>query len=429
MTRLLLLAALFCSLAFVGCGKPPALPAPDAAPAVTISKVVERTITDTVEFTGRIDAVNYVDIRARVTGYITQTPFKEGDSVKKDQLLFEIDRRPYKAKLDDVMSQLELQKAKYKLAKADNLRAKEVAKTPGAISQQDLDKYQAAEEEALAAVKAVEAGNEVHKLNLDFCQVTSPIDGRISRYYFTLGNLINQDNTLLTTVVSEDPIYVYFDTDERTILRVKRLVQEGKIPVREDQTQITFQVALQDETDYTHTARVNFINNKLDPLTGTITVRGVLDNPLIANKSRLFMPGMFCRVRLPIGNPRNATLVADKAIGTDQGNKFVYVVGDDGKAVSRRVTLGALQPDGLRVIEEGLKPGEKVVVTGILMVRQGEPVTPTEIPMPTINLGKATSGTTLDKSALGKPPGEIKAPISQPKGESGKAPPPQPKGK
>lgn len=382
MTRISLLSALLSGLFFMGCGKPPALPAPDAAPAVTVSRVIHHNVTDTVEFTARLDAVNYVDIKARVTGYITQTPFKEGDFVKKGDLLFEIDKRPYKAKLDDAKSQLTLQQAKYKLAKADNLRAQEVAKTPGAISVQELDKYQAAEEEAKAAVEAIAAANEVHELNLEFCRVTAPIDGRISRYYFTLGNLVNADTTLLTTLVSEDPIYVYFDTDERTILKVKRLVQEGKIPVRDNQSQITFQVALQDETEFKHTARVNFINNKLDPLTGTITVRGVLDNPMVGGKARLFLPGMFCRVKLPIGQARDVTLVAERAVGTDQGNKFVYVVGDDNKAVSRRVRLGALQPDGLRVIEEGLKPGERVVVTGIQMVRQGEPVTPEEVSMP-----------------------------------------------
>jgi RND family efflux transporter MFP subunit len=187
MTRIFLLFGLLGGLAFVGCGKPPALPAPDLAPAVVTSKVLQQTVTDSVEFTGRLDAVNYVDIKARVTGYITKTPFKEGDMVKENDMLFEIDKRPFKSKLDDVKSQLVLQEAKYRLAKADNLRAKEVAKTPGAISVQELDKYQAAEEEAKAAVEAVKAGNEIHELNLEFCRVISPISGRISRYYFTPG--------------------------------------------------------------------------------------------------------------------------------------------------------------------------------------------------------------------------------------------------
>ena len=379
-----LLAGLFCGLGFLGCGKPPVLPAPDAAPAVSISQVIGRQVTDSVDFTGRVDAVTYVDIKARVTGYITSTKFKEGDLVKQGALLFEIDQRPFKSKLDDVQSQLVLQKAKYKLAKADNLRAKEVGKTPGAISVQELDKYEAAEEEAEAAVKAVKAGNEIHELNLEFCKVIAPIDGKISRYYFTLGNLVNADQTLLTTLVSQDPIYVYFDADERTLLRVKRMVQDGNLSFSGNHPDLTFLVSLQDENDFKHIARVNFINNKIDPLTGTITIRGEIENPPIGATGRLFVPGMFCRVRLPLGSPRPVTLVAEKAIGTDQGNKFVYVVGDDNKAISRRVTLGATQPDGLRVVETGLKAGEKVVVTGIQMVRQGEPVTPVEVAMPTI---------------------------------------------
>lgn len=414
MTRISLLTVLLAGLFFMGCGKPPALPTPDAAPAVTVSRVIHHNVTDSVEFTGRVDAVNYVDIKARVTGYITKTPFKEGDYVKQGDLLFEIDRRPYQAKLDDAKSQLTLQQAKYKLAKADNLRAKEVAKTPGAISVQELDKYQAAEEEAKAAVEAIAAANEVHILNLEFCRVTAPIDGRISRYYFTLGNLVNADTTLLTTLVSEDPIYVYFDTDESTLLKVKRLVQEGRIPVRDNQSQITFQVALQDEREYSHTANVNFINNKLDPLTGTITVRGVLANPMVGGKARLFVPGMFCRVKLPIGEARDVALVSERAVGTDQGNKFVYVVGDDNKAVSRRVRLGALQPDGLRVIEEGVKPGERVVVTGIQMVRQGEPVTPEEVPMP------VTPALTGPPGAPAPAPAPASAAPAQPAGGAGK---------
>ena len=416
MTRISLLTVLLAGLFFMGCGKPPALPTPDAAPAVTVSRVIHHNVTDSVEFTGRVDAVNYVDIKARVTGYITKTPFKEGDYVKQGDLLFEIDRRPYQAKLDDAKSQLTLQQAKYKLAKADNLRAKEVAKTPGAISVQELDKYQAAEEEAKAAVEAIAAANEVHILNLEFCRVTAPIDGRISRYYFTLGNLVNADTTLLTTLVSEDPIYVYFDTDESTLLKVKRLVQEGRIPVRDNQSQITFQVALQDEREYSHTANVNFINNKLDPLTGTITVRGVLANPMVGGKARLFVPGMFCRVKLPIGEARDVALVSERAVGTDQGNKFVYVVGDDNKAVSRRVRLGALQPDGLRVIEEGVKPGERVVVTGIQMVRQGEPVTPEEVPMPVTPALTGPPGAPAPAPA----PAPVSAAPAQPAGGAGK---------
>lgn len=376
------LFVLLIAIITVGCGKKPSLPSSNTVPGVAISKVVTRTIQDSADFTGRIDSVNMVDIRARSTGYITKTPFKEGDVVKKDDLLFEIDKRPYKAKLDDAVGQVKLYEAKLKLAKADNLRAKEVAKTPGAISKQDLDKYVAAEEEAMAAVEAIKASLEVHQLNLEFCRVTAPIDGRISRYYYTFGNLVNADQTLLTTVVSEDPIYAYFDTDERTILRILRLIQSGKVKPVGASGGIQLLVALADETDYTHPASMNFVNNRIDPLTGTITVRGQLVNPIGPTGARLFKPGMFCRVRLPIGAPRTGQLISERAVGTDQGLKFVYVVDADNKAQYRRIELGSTQPDGLRVVESGLQPEDKVVVSGIQLVRPGEPVSPELIEMP-----------------------------------------------
>lgn len=376
------LFVLLLALVTIGCGKKPSLPSSNTVPGVAISKVVTRTIQDSADFTGRIDSVNMIDIRARSTGYVTKTPFKEGDVVKKDDLLFEIDKRPYKAKLDDAVGQVKLYEAKLKLAKADNLRAKEVAKTPGAISKQDLDKYVAAEEEAMAAVEAIKASLEVHQLNLEFCRVTSPIDGRVSRYYYTFGNLVNADQTLLTTVVSEDPIYAYFDTDERTILRILRLIQAGKVKPVGASGGIQLQVSLADETDYPHPASMNFVNNRIDPLTGTVTVRGQLTNPIGPTGARLFKPGMFCRVRLPIGAPRTGQLISERAVGTDQGLKFVYVVDADNKAQYRRIELGSTQPDGLRVVESGLQPDDKVVVSGIQLVRPGEPVSPELIEMP-----------------------------------------------
>lgn len=369
-------------LLVIGCGKPPSLPVADLEPGVSLSEVVYRTVQETIDFTGRIDSPNPVDIRPRATGYITSTPFKEGDLVKKDAVLFEIDKRPYKAKLDDATGQVKLYQAKLKLAIADNLRAKEVAKTPGAISKQDLDKYVAAEEEAKAAVEASLASLEVHRLNLEFCQVISPIDGRISRYYVTLGNLVNADQTLLTTIVSEDPAYVYFDVDEASLIRIKRMVQQKKIPARDTQADLFVNVAIQDEPDYPHKATVNFLNNKVDPLTGTFTVRGAIPNPPIAATARLFVPGMFCRVRVPIGPPHPGVLVSEKAIGTDQSVKFVYVVGPDNKAEYRKVQLGGTDRDGLRVIEDGLKPGEKVIVSGIQLVSPGQKVVPEVVPMP-----------------------------------------------
>lgn len=364
----------------VGCT--PKLPKlePDGPMPGQVSEVIEREIIDNVRFTARFNAINYVDVRPRATGYITSTPFKEGAIVKKDDVLFKIDERPYKAKYDDQMGQVKLYEAKLKLAKADNLRAKEVGKTPGAISKQDLDKYQAAEEEAMAAVEASKAGLEVYRLNLEFCTVTSPIDGRISKYYVTLGNLVNQDSTLLTTIVSTDPIYCYFDTDERTLLSLLRRIQSTSKEYQPAKSYPVF-IGLADEKGFPHKAMLNFTNNQVDSQTGTLTLRAVIDNP-IKNDRPLFVSGMFCRVLLPISNYYKAPLVSDRAIGTDQGLKFVYVVGSDNKLEYRRITVGELENDNLRSIKSGLKPGEKILVTGIHMFKPGMKIAPEMIEMP-----------------------------------------------
>lgn len=371
-----------CLLVLLSLGCTPTLPKlePDGPLRGQVSEVVEREIVDTVRFTGRFNSINYVDVRPRATGYIVSTPFKEGAHVKKGDVLFKIDPRPNQAKLDDQVGQVKLFEAKMKLAKADNLRAKEVGKTPGAISKQDLDKYVAAEEEAIAAVEATKAALEVYRLNLEFCTVFSPIDGKISKYYVTLGNLVNQDSTLLTTVVSEDPIYCYFDTDERTLLKVLRRMQIGEADFKDGKSHPVF-IGLADEKGFPHTAQLNFANNQVDSQTGTITLRGVLANP--TKKERpLFIPGMFCRVLLPISNLYKAPLVSDRAIGTDQGLKFVYVLGANNKLEYRRVAVGELQPDNLRAITSGLKVGEKVLVTGMHMFKSGMEIAPEVIAMP-----------------------------------------------
>ena len=369
----------------LGC-TPPKLPDPDGDknPAVQVSTVVQREITENVRFTGRFNAINYVEIKPRATGYVVSTPFKEGSYVQKGDLLFAIDPRPYQAKLDDANGQVKLYEAKLKLAKADNLRAKDVGKTPGAISKQDLDKYVAAEEEAAAAVEASKASTEVRNLDLEFCSVISPISGRISKYFVTLGNLVTQDSTQLTTVVSEDPIYCYFDADERTLLKVIRRVQAGKKKndSADDFPQTPVFIGLADEKGFPHQGTLNFTSNLIDSQTGTINLRAIIKNIFKNDKTPLFLHGMFCRVLVPISNPRNAILIADRAIGTDQGLKFVYVMDKDYKLEYRRVTVGDLQPDNLRAIESGLNADEKVVVSGIHLVRPGTIIRPDLIEMP-----------------------------------------------
>lgn len=369
----------------LGC-TPPKLPDPggDKNPAVQVSTVVQRETTENVRFTGRFNAINYVEIRARSTGYVVSTPFKEGSYVQKGDLLFAIDPRPYQAKLDDANGEVKLSEAKLKLAKADNLRAKDVAKTPGAISKQDLDKYDAAEEEAVARVEALKATMEVQNLNLEFCSVISPISGRVSKYFVTLGNLVTQDSTQLTTVVSEDPVYCYFDADERTLLKVIRMVQSKNdltLSTADSINRPVF-IGLADEKGFPHQGTLNFSSNLVDSQTGTITLRAIIKNIFKNDKTPLFLHGMFCRVLLPISDPKNTILVADRAIGTDQGLKFVYVMDKDNKLEYRRVSVGELQPDNLRAIESGLKSDEKVVVSGIHLVRPGTIIKPDLIEMP-----------------------------------------------
>ena len=290
---------LICGLIVVapGCGGITLPSADTTPPVVTISQPLTRNVTDYIDYTGRTDAVNSVDIRPRVTGYLVKMPFTEGSEVKKNDLLFEIDPRPYQALLDQAEGQVALNNARLKLAKADNARAKEINKTPGAISTQDLDTYQAKEEEAMAELAASTANLETYKLNREFCEVTSPIDGEVSRYFFTLGNLANQDTTLLTTVVSLDPIYAYFDVDERTLLEIRNAINTGKLELL-GPGEIPVMMGLQGEDGYPHKGVVNFVNNRVDPFTGTITLRGLFANPKPASGCfrRDFLRECACRL-------------------------------------------------------------------------------------------------------------------------------------
>ncbi len=370
--------------AVIGCQRKTPQVATAKPPATPVSLPIEREVTDYVDFTGRTNAVNSVDVRARVSGYLKEMPFKEGAEVEKDATLFLVDDRPYKAQYDQAMGQVNLYKAQLALAKANYARDKDVAKTPGAVSVQQLDQDKAAVDEADAAVKAFQASLEVYNLNLSFTKVTSPIDGQISRYYLTLGNLVVQDQTLLTTVVSLDPMYVYFDIDEGTVLRVRKAINEGSIK-RYQEGGIPVFMALQNEVNFPHKGTVDFINNQVNPNTGSLSVRGRFENPKPAKGVRMLSPGMFVRVRMPIGQGHPAILVIDRAVGSDQGLKFVYVVDAENKVQRRSVSTGALQEDGLRVITEGLKANERVVIGGLQQVSVRKQVEPELMLMPSLN--------------------------------------------
>jgi membrane fusion protein, multidrug efflux system len=371
-------------LAASGCETNRATVAPRELPAVPIAHPVQREVTDYVEFTGRTEPIHSVDIRPRVTGYLMEMPFKEGTEVKAGDLLFVVDPRPYKAQLDQAQGQVDLYMASLKLARVTLARDLAVnIRQPQSISQQVIDQDRAVVEEAEARVEAFKKSMEIYQLSHEFTNVTSPIDGQISRYYLTLGNLVNQDQTLLTTIVSQDPMYAYFEMDEPTLLRTRRAINEGKIK-QPREGEIPVLMGLQGEEGFPHKGTINFVNNQVNPTTGSILVRGVFANPRPEGGTRLLSPGMFVRIRLPIGLPHPALLVIDRAIGSDQGIKFVYVIDAEDKVQTRRITTGALQEDGLRVIETGIQPDDWMVVGGLQQVRPRVQARPEKIAMPTL---------------------------------------------
>jgi multidrug efflux system membrane fusion protein len=376
-----------------GCQKGSRQIAPPEMPVVPVAHVVQREITDYKDFTGRTAAVNSVSIVPRVTGYLVKMPFKEGSEVKKGDLLFVVDPRPYEAQFDQAKAQVVLDQASLDLAKSTLARYQALDKsTPGAVSKQALDQYKAAVVEAEARVEAQVKSLDVYGLNKEFTRIVSPIDGQVSRYYLTLGNLVNQDQTLLTTIVSLDPIYAYFDMDSRTRQEIHNDLVEGKIVRRKSGEDFPILLGLETEDGYPHQGFVNFINNQENSTTGSITMRGEFKNPVPPTPPgdttgrplpRLLSPGMFVRIRIPIGQAHLATLIIDRAIQSDQGLKYVYVVDAQNRAQYRRVTTGALQEDGLRVVS-GVKPDERVVVSALQQVRPRMEIKPEEGPMPSL---------------------------------------------
>ena len=372
-------------------------------PVVRVSSPIERKVTDYEYFTGRTDAIDYVELRARVTGYLDKINFQPGMEVKKGQVLFEIDPRPYKAQLDQANALVKQNQANFKLAESNLARGRLIAKTPGAISQEDLDKLGAELANSSASVASAKASVEIADLNYKFTKVDAPVSGVVGRNLISTGNLVLQDNTLLTTVVSVDPMYVYFDVDERTVLRVQRLIREGKAKSIRDadktKTKLPMQFGLTNEGDaYPHEGVLDFVNNQVDTSTGTLQVRGLLANPVIGEgDSRLLTPGLFLRVRVPIGATHEALLVPQSAVGMDQDKKFLYVVNEQKVVEYRPVNLGPQQSDGLQVAlpikivrskegvrqaqpgeagEDSLKPGDRIIVSGLQRVRSGMTVDP-----------------------------------------------------
>jgi RND family efflux transporter MFP subunit len=356
------------SACWTGCNRQSAQQTALPPPPVTIAKPVTKEIVEWDEYTGRTDAVQSVNITSRVSGYLYNITFKAGDMVNQNDLLFVIDPRPYQAAYDQANGQLRQAEAQQKLnnlnlTRADELRAKSV------IAKQDYDNSVAQKNVADAQVIAEQATVESAQLNLDFTEIRAPVSGRVGREMVTVGNLVQADSTLLTTLVSVNPIYAYFNIDERSELKYRQLAREGKLADPRS-AEVPVYVQLENEKGFPHQGTIDFVNNQYDPSTGTLQARGILPNA-----DGFLVPGAFVRVRIA-GSPRyQAVLVTDRAIGSDQGQKFALVVGANNVVEVRPLELGPVV-DGLRVVRKGLTGDENVIINGLVNARPGSKVNP-----------------------------------------------------
>jgi len=349
----------------------PALLAPPA-PMVNVSQPHERQVQEQGDFTGRLEAVSTVDLRARVTGYLDRVLFQEGSKVKRGDVLFQIDDRPYKLEVERAEAEQARCAAQRKLAEANYQRGAELAKSAG-IGKDELDKRAAQREETEAALKAAQAVVALARLNLDFTRVTAPIDGRIGRAFVDAGNLVTGDKgTVLATIVRSDLLYVYFDLDERSIARLRKSLKGGEVK----EAKRPVHISLAGEEEVGRVGVVDFIDNRVDPASGTLRVRAVLTNPDDALR-----PGTFARVRLPLAEAHAALLVADAALASQEGKEYVLVVNDKNEIERRFVRTGPLHGN-LREIVAGLKKDDWVVVAGAARVKPGDKVEPVRVAMP-----------------------------------------------
>jgi RND family efflux transporter MFP subunit len=372
--------ALSVILAAGGCDRseanaPPAPP----PPPVTVARPIEREVMEWDEYTGRLEAVETVEVRARVGGFIDSVSFKEGGTVTKGQPLFVIDPRPFQAELDRARGEVARAKAQLALAETEFKRAGQLVRTQ-AGSELELDEKRADRDAAKANLSVAQAAVTTAELNLGFTKVTAPIDGRISRIYVTAGNLITGgtqggEATLLTVITSLNPMYCYVEADERSVLKYQRLSRERKRVSARD-ARIPARLALLNEPEFAHEGVIDFVDNRVDPTTGTLRARGVFPND-----DGVMTPGLFGRVRIPGAAAYHAILVAESAIQNDQNAKYVMTV-DDANVVHKTPITAGTAFGNMRAIESGLTGNERVIVNGMLRARPQAPVTPTEAPMP-----------------------------------------------
>ncbi len=356
------LGAMLLSVLLVGCDNSVAQNAAPPAPAVSAADVVVKSISQWDSFNGRIEAVESVQLRPRVSGYIDKVNYTDGQEVKKGEVLFTIDDRTYRAALEQAQANLARAKTQASLAQSEANRTDKLVNT-NVVSREEWEQRRSAATQAQADIRAAQAAVDAAQLNLDFTKVTAPIDGRASRALITSGNLVTAGDTasVLTTLVSQKTVYVNFDVDESTYLHYQNLARSGQ-GASSNHTALPVEIGLTGEEGYPHQGKVDFLDNQLSPGTGTIRMRALLDNA-----QRQFTPGLFARVRLPGSAEFKATLVDDKAVLTDQDRKYVYIVDKEGKAQRRDITPGRLA-DGLRIVRQGLNPGDKVIVEGLQKV-------------------------------------------------------------
>ena len=350
---------------------------PPPAPEISVAVVPERDITEWDEYTGRLEAVDTVEIRPQVSGYLQKVVFAEGKEVHKGDLLFQIDPRPFEAELARALAAQDQAQTALELARADFSRAEKLLATR-AISQEEYDQRVAASRNAAAALKSADAAVQVARLNLNYTHITSPIDGRVGRAEVTQGNLVSGGQggqaTRLTTVVSLQPMYAYFEAAEQDYLKYIALARSGERPLsREAKNPVM--MAVGNETEFSHEGYMDFVDNRVNTATGTLMGRAVFPNP-----DRNLSPGMFVRVRLIGTGKYKGALINDRAIATDQDRRYVLVVGADDKIEYRAVRTGPIV-DGLRVVRDGVKGGERIVINGLQRVRPGMTIKPKMVPM------------------------------------------------
>ncbi len=362
-------------VAVAGCAKPPPPAAEAPPPAVTVAHPVEDDVQDFEEFTGRVEGSQFVQIRARVSGYLDTIYFKPGTLVKEGDKLFQIDPRPYAATLEQAEGSLgqanaRLARLKQDLERAEPLVARKV------MPAQEYDRIVGDNREAEAAINTAQAAVHSAKLNLEFTTIKAPIDGLVSREMITVGNLVQADQTILTSIVDHDPVHVYYDIDEATVLRLRKMILEGKLKTARD-TRLPVVMALGDSEGFPYEGYVDFVDNRLDPTTGSIRIRAVFSNPTLEGNAVAITPGMFARVRVNLGPKYRGLLIAQRAVVADQGQKVALVVTDDNNKVSLRpLVLGQQLDNGMIVVKKGLKLDDRVIVRGVQRARPGQPVTP-----------------------------------------------------